>query len=57
MMYKVHKFFLRMTADQARLEEFLNGLKGEIISIVPNVAAGFLGLPAVNFLIIVEKIN
>jgi hypothetical protein len=27
----------RMTADQSKLEQFLNKLEGEIIAIIPNV--------------------
>lgn len=35
--YRVHRFDIRMTADQSKLEQFLNSLEGEIIAIVPNV--------------------
>jgi hypothetical protein len=35
--YRVHRFSIRMTADQAKLEQFLNSLEGEIIAIIPNV--------------------
>lgn len=56
MKYKVHKLSIKMTEDQARLEEYLNSLKGEIISIVPNISVGFFGVPVVNFLLIVEKV-
>jgi hypothetical protein len=46
-----------MTKDQDRLEEFLNNLRGEVVSIIPNVApVPVLGLPQVNFLLIVEKL-
>jgi hypothetical protein len=47
-----------MTEDGIRLEQFLNGLEGEIVSIVPNVTPKFTpgGMGAeVNFLFIVEK--
>ena len=59
MKYKVHRFPLKMTEDQDRLEEFLNTLKGELISIVPNVQPTFqfMGATAkVDFLLIVEKL-
>ncbi len=49
-----------MKKDQVRLEEFLNSLKGEVVSIVPNVAPNFkmMGATAsVDFLLIVEKIG
>jgi hypothetical protein len=49
-----------MTEDQTRLEEFLNSLKGEVVSIIPNVSPKFTpgGMGAeVNFLFIVERIK
>jgi hypothetical protein len=57
MKYKVHRFPLKMTQDQSRLEEFLNNLKGEVVSIIPNVAPVMFSLHAhVDFLLIVEKL-
>ena len=57
MKYKVHRFQLKMTQDQNRLEEFLNSLRGEVVSIIPNVAPVLFSLHAqVDFLLIVEKI-
>lgn len=61
MKYKVHKFEINMEQDQSRLEEFLNSLKGEVVSIVPNIAkTSFLQIYGVtrkiNFLLIIEKI-
>lgn len=57
MKYKVHRFPLKMTKDQDRLEEFLNNLRGEVVSIIPNVApVPLLGFPRVDFLLIVEKL-
>ena len=47
-----------MKEDQTRLEQFLNGLEGEVISIIPNVTPKFTpgGMGAeVDFLFIVEK--
>ncbi|NMC43696.1 MAG: hypothetical protein GYA46_07245 [candidate division Zixibacteria bacterium] len=57
MAYNVHRFDLRMTADQGRLEQFLNGLKGDIVAIVPNVTVHFLWAHRVNFLLVVEKVS
>jgi hypothetical protein len=45
-----------MTSDQSRLEQFLNGLEGEIIAILPNVTIGFMWAHRVDFLLIVEKV-
>jgi len=57
MKYKVHRFQLKMTQDQSRLEEFLNSLNGEVVSIIPNVAPVLFSLHAhVDFLLIVEKL-
>ncbi len=38
MKYKVHRVTMKMTSDQGKLEEFLNGLTGEVVAIVPNVS-------------------
>jgi hypothetical protein len=53
--YRVHRFDLRMTRDQSKLEQFLNSLEGEVIAIIPNVT----NFPAaqVDFLLIVEKVG
>jgi hypothetical protein len=56
--YRVHRFDIKMKEDGFRLEQFLNGLEGEIVSIIPNVSPKFTpgGMGAeVNFLFIVEK--
>jgi len=53
--YRVHRFDIKMTRDQIRLEQFLNSLDGEIVAIIPNITP----VPAtyVDFLLIVEKIE
>jgi len=55
MKYRVHRFDIKMTRDQGRLEQFLNNLEGEIVAIIPNVTP----FPAnyVDFLLIVEKVG
>ena len=55
MKYRVHRFDIKMTRDQSRLEQFLNSLEGEVVAIVPNVTP----VPAtfVVFLLIVEKVG
>ncbi len=60
MKYRVHRFYMNMTKDQNKLEQFLNSLKGEIVSIIPSVDPKFTpgGMGAkVNFLLIVEKME
>lgn len=53
MKYRVYRFDIKMTKDQGRLEQFLNSLEGEVVTIIPNVTP----MPAtyVDFLLIVEK--
>ena len=57
MKYRIHRFDLSMTADQRALEQFLNSLEGEIVSIIPNVTVGFFWAHRVDFVLIVEKIG
>ncbi|MBT3242395.1 MAG: hypothetical protein HN352_04540 [Bacteroidetes bacterium] len=59
MKYKVHHLDIKMHKDQVKLERFLNDLKGEVVSIIPNVKPTFRPMGAtarVDFLLIVEKI-
>ena len=56
MRYRVHRFDLRMTADQGKLEQFLNSLTGQVVAIIPNVTVSFLWAHRVDFLLIVEKV-
>ena len=61
MKYKVHRLEIDMEKDPFKLESFLNKLKGEVVSIIPNIARTSLfqiyGVSRkINFLIIVEKI-
>lgn len=53
--YRVHRFNISMTKDQSKLEQFLNGLEGEVVAIIPNVTP----VPAtyVDVLLIVEKMS
>jgi len=58
--YRVHRFDIKMTTDQTKLEQFLNNLEGEVTSIIPNVTPKFTpgGMGAsVDFLLIVEKVS
>lgn len=57
MRYRVHRFDLRMTKDQSRLEHFLNGLDGEVVGVVPNVAISFMWVHRVDFVLIIEKVR
>ena len=58
MKYRVHHFEIRMTKDESKLEQFLNSLKGEVVTIIPNVSPVPLSLHAeVDFLLIIERIG
>ena len=60
MRYKVHQLEIDMRKDRDKLEQFLNSLRGEIVSIIPNVKPTFQGMGAtakVDFLYIVEKLK
>ena len=56
MKYRVHRFDIRMTADQSKLEQFLNNLEGDVVAIIPNIAISFFWVHKVDFVLIVEKL-
>ena len=59
MTYRVHKLHIKLENEQAKLEKFLNGLKGDVVSIIPNVRPTFQGMGAtakIDFLLIIEKL-
>ena len=62
MKYKVHRLEIKMENDQNKLEQFLNNLKGEVVSIIPNIkktsVSQIYGLTAkIDFLLIIEKME
>jgi len=57
MKYRVHRFDIKMTRDQGKLEQFLNNLEGEVVAIIPNVTMQAFWVHHVNFLFIVEKVG
>ena len=60
MKYKVHRLEVKHDTMQEKLEQFINKLDGEVVSVVPDIRPTmmFLGGSAkVDFLLIVEKIN
>ena len=60
MKYRVNRFEIDMNKDQNKLEQYLNDLEGEVVSVIPNVepkfTAGGMGAK-VNFLLIIEKMK
>ena len=57
MKYRIHRFEINMNKDQLELEKFLNELKGEVVSIIPNVAFKAFWVHKINFLLIIEKVK
>ena len=58
MKYTVHRIDVKSDTMQEKLENFLNKLDGEVISIIPNVRPTFqlMGATAkINYLLVVEK--
>ena len=60
MKYKIHRMEIDLEKDQAKLEQFLNNLRGEVVSIIPNIAKTTLfqiyGVTRkINFVLIIEK--
>jgi hypothetical protein len=61
MPYRVHRLDLDLTSDLGRLEQFLNGLTGEVVAVLPNVRtpslAWIYGLRrSVDFVAVVERL-
>jgi hypothetical protein len=60
MKYRVHRFDIDLSKDQIKLEQFLNNLEREVVTIIPDVNSKFTpgGMGAkVDFLLIIEKIQ
>ena len=55
MKYRVHRFDLKMTNEYQKLEQFLNNLEGDIVTIIPNVT--WAPKTQVDFVLIVEKVS
>jgi hypothetical protein len=59
MTYKVHKFHVSKEINELDLERYLNEIKGEVISVIPNIVPKFHMMGATagyDYLLIVEKI-
>ena len=59
MRYKVHRLEVKEKTAQEQLEDYLNQLRGEVISVTPFASPVFLMMGAtsrVKFFLIVEKI-
>jgi hypothetical protein len=60
MKYTVHRLQVNSDNMQEKLQQFLNTLSGEVISVIPNVRPALLilgGTAKIDFLLIVEKLQ
>ena len=60
MKYRVHRIEVKSNNMQEKLEQFLNKLDGEVISVIPNVRSTFQAMGAtskIDALLIVEKVE
>ena len=58
MKYRIHRIEVKSDNMQEKLEQFLNKLDGEVISVIPNVTQYFLCYGAkVNYILVVEKVK
>ncbi len=56
MKYRVHRIEVNKDNMQEKLEQFLNKLDGDVISVIPNVTHYFLMYGAkIDYILIVEK--
>lgn len=60
MKYRVHRLEVKSSNMQEKLEQFINQMEGELISVFPNVRPTFQPMGAtskIDFLLIVEKLK
>ena len=60
MKYRVHRLDVKSDNMQEKLEQFVNKLDGEVISVIPNVRPTFEGMGAtakIDFVLILEKVK
>ena len=58
MKYRVHRIEVKSENMQEKLEQYLNKLDGEVVSIIPNVRPTFqlMGATAkIDYILVVEK--
>jgi len=57
MKYRVHRIEVKKDNMQEKIEQFLNKLDGEVVSVIPNVTQYFLCYGAkIDYILIVEKV-
>ena len=58
--YRVHRFEVLIRTDQARFEQFLSSLKGDLVTVIPGVSPSwtFGGMGArTSYFWVIEKLS
>jgi hypothetical protein len=59
MKYRVHRIDVKTDNMQEKLENFINKMEGDLISVIPNVSPTFQGMGAtakIKYILVVEKL-
>jgi hypothetical protein len=60
MKYRVHRIEVKRDNMQEKLENFINIMDGELISVIPNVRPTFRAMGAtakIDFILVIEKLK
>jgi hypothetical protein len=60
MKYRVHRIDVKKDNMQEKLENFINNMDGELISVIPDVRPTFQGMGAtakIDFILVIEKLK
>ena len=60
MKYRVHRIDVKRDNMQEKLENFINKMDGELISVIPDVRPTFQGMGAtakIDFILVIEKLK
>lgn len=60
MKYRVHRIDVKSDNMQDKLQNFINGLDGDIVSVIPNVKPTFQPMGAtakIDFILVIEKLK
>ena len=60
MKYRVHHIDVKRDNMQEKLENFINKMDGELISVIPNVRPTFRAMGAtakIDFILVIEKLK
>ena len=60
MKYRVNRIDVKTDNMQEKLENFINNMEGDLISVIPNIKPTFLvigGAAKIDYILIVEKVK